>query len=57
VYPPLAVTGVVDGWEALSIHATHLPDVTLMDLRILTMDGIAAIQASWRRTRARASWR
>jgi DNA-binding NarL/FixJ family response regulator len=41
----VVVAEAADGREAVTMHATHLPDVTLMDLRMPAMDGIAAIQA------------
>jgi DNA-binding NarL/FixJ family response regulator len=34
-----------DGAAAVALHAAHQPDVTLMDLRMPTMDGIAAMRA------------
>ena len=34
-----------DGDEAVALHAAHAPDVTLMDLRMPKMDGVAAIRA------------
>lgn len=34
-----------DGAAAVALHATHQPDVTLMDLRMPSMDGIAAMRA------------
>jgi DNA-binding NarL/FixJ family response regulator len=34
-----------DGMEALEAFRRHLPDVTLMDVRMRTMDGIAALKA------------
>jgi two-component system NarL family response regulator len=32
-----------DGHEAVALYAAHLPDVTLMDLRMPGLDGVAAI--------------
>ena len=34
-----------DGVEAVTLHAAHQPDVTLMDLRMTRMDGVTAIRA------------
>src|SRR3712207_1345328 len=34
-----------DGAEAVARYAAHHPDVVLMDLRMPTMDGVAAIRA------------
>jgi two-component system, NarL family, response regulator len=34
-----------DGATAVALHAAHQPDVTLMDLRMPAMDGIAAMRA------------
>ncbi len=34
-----------NGEEALEMHREHQPDVTLMDLRMPVMDGVAAIKA------------
>jgi two-component system NarL family response regulator len=34
-----------DGAAAVALHAMHQPDVTLMDLRMPAMDGIAAMRA------------
>ena len=40
------VIGVaIDGKQAVNIHNQHEPDVTLMDLRMPQMDGVAAIEA------------
>ena len=39
------VAEAADGAEAVAMHTAHAPDVTLMDLRMPRLDGIAAIQA------------
>lgn len=39
------VAEAADGAEAVALHAAHAPDVTVMDLRMPTMDGTAAIRA------------
>ena len=46
VEPDLVVVAeAADGAEAVAMHTAHAPDVTLMDLRMPRLDGIAAIQA------------
>jgi DNA-binding NarL/FixJ family response regulator len=48
--PGLAVVGTAaDGAEAVAVTAEQRPDVVLMDLRMPTMDGIAATAAISRR--------
>ncbi|MEO0942674.1 MAG: response regulator transcription factor [Cyanobacteria bacterium J06642_12] len=39
-----------DGLEAVHLHATHQPDVTLMDLRMPNLEGVAAIVRILKRT-------
>jgi DNA-binding NarL/FixJ family response regulator len=39
------VAEAANGEEALEMHREHKPDVTLMDLRMPVMDGVAAIKA------------
>ena len=39
------VAEATDGAEGVALHKIHLPDVTLMELRVSRMDGIAAIRA------------
>jgi DNA-binding NarL/FixJ family response regulator len=39
------VAEAVDGAEAVALNVEHQPDVTLMDLRMPRMDGVAAIRA------------
>lgn len=39
------VAEAADGTEAVALHATHVPDVCLLDLRMPRMDGMAAIRA------------
>src|SRR5688500_13800792 len=34
-----------DGAEAIALYQKHAPDVVLMDLRMPTLDGVAAIRA------------
>lgn len=44
--PDMAVAGEAgDGEEAVELHRSLKPDVTLMDLRLPRMDGVAAITA------------
>lgn len=39
------VAEATDGAEGVALHKAHLPDVTLMELRMPRMDGFAAIRA------------
>lgn len=41
----LVVAEGSDGLEAVSLYEAHKPDVTLMDIRMPRMDGVAAIRA------------
>lgn len=44
--PDMAVVAeACDGVEVVALYETHHPDVTLMDLRMPRMDGVAAIRA------------
>jgi len=44
--PDIDVVGkAANGYEALELYRLHRPDVTLMDLKMPDMDGIAAINA------------
>ena len=44
--PDMEVVGEgADGAAAVALHSSHRPDVTLMDLRMPVLDGVAAIRA------------
>ena len=46
LYPDFEITGEAsNGADALLLHQQHQPDITLMDVRLPGMDGIAALRA------------
>jgi two-component system NarL family response regulator len=55
VMPEIEIVGEAsDGLQAIELHRSLQPDITLMDLQLPKLGGVAAITASVQRIRRRA---